>query len=241
MALLELAGVGKRYGRGELERVALRGASLELSEGELLAVWGRRSSGRSTLLRVAAGLEAPDQGSVRLAGEDLYARGTEDLRGQIRYCRKTYRPSEGQLVLDRLVTAQLARGISGPMARERAHRALEHTGASRCATLKPSELDPTEIVLVGLARSLVHEPRLLVVDEPTLGVDVLERDRILSLLRTVADEGTAVLMSVGETTCLAGADRALSLADGELHGELKTRELAPVVHLRDAVSRTARA
>jgi ABC-2 type transport system ATP-binding protein len=94
---------------------------------------------------------------------------------------------------------------------------------------------------VGIARSLVHQPELLVIDEPTLGVETSERDLILSLLRSLADEGVSVLMSVGETTCLAGADRALSLAGGELHGELQPTELAPVIELRAAVSRTASA
>jgi ABC-type multidrug transport system ATPase subunit len=237
MALLELAGVGKRYGRGQLERVALRDVCFELSTGELIAVWGRRNSGRSTLLRIAAGLEQPDHGVVSLHGRNLHARGGEDVREQIRYCRKTYRPTEGQLVIDRLITAQLTRGIRGSLARDRAYEALRRANASHCATLRPGALDITETVLVGIARSLVHQPQLLVIDEPTLGVDVFERDRILSLLRSLADEGISVLMSVGETTCLAGADRALSIANGELHGELQPPELAPVVRLHDAASR----
>ncbi|HTA36357.1 MAG TPA: ATP-binding cassette domain-containing protein [Solirubrobacteraceae bacterium] len=241
MGLLELAGVGKRYGRGRLERVALRDVSFELSRGELVAIWGRRNSGRSTLLRVAAGLEAPDQGVVSLDGRDLNARGGEALREQIRYVRKTYRATEGQLVVDRLVTAQLTRGIRGAQARARAHEALERTDASHCATLKPSELDIAETILVGVARSLVHQPELLVIDEPTLGVDASDRDRILSLLRGLADEGVSVLMSVGETTGLSGADRALSLADGELHGELQPAELAPVVQLRAVSGRAVSA
>jgi ABC-type sugar transport system ATPase subunit len=241
MALLELTGVGKRYGRGRLERVALRNISFELSAGELVAVWGRRNSGRSTLLRLVAGLEPPDEGIVSLHGRSLNARGGEDLREQIRYCRKTFRPTEGPLVIDRLITAQLTRGIHGPSARSRAHEALERVSALHCATLKPSELDITETVLVGIARSLVHQPRLLVIDEPTLGVDVFERDHILSLLRSLADDGISVLMSVGETTCLAGADRGLSLASGELRGELQPPELAPVVQLREAASRTVSA
>lgn len=241
MALLELAGVGKRYGRGRLERVALRDVSFELRAGELLAIWGRRNSGRSTLMRVAAGLEPPDQGAVLLNGGDLHARGGAELREQIRYCRKTYRPTEGQLVIDRLITAQLTRGIREPSARTRAHEALQRANASHCATLKPNELDIAETMLVGIARSLVHQPKLLVIDEPALGVDLFERDRILSLLRSLADDGVSVLMSVGETTCLSGADRALSLAGGELHGELQSPQLAPVIQLHDAASRTVSA
>jgi ABC-type multidrug transport system ATPase subunit len=246
MALLEARNLAKRYGRGQLERVALRNVSFELSEGELLAIWGRRNSGRSTLMRIVAGLETPDRGAVVLGGGSrsrgrASARGDDDLREQVRYCRKTYRATEGQLVIDRLITTQLTRGIRGACARAFAHDALERAGAAHCATLKPSELDMTEAVLVGIARSLVHKPTVLVLDEPTLGVDLFERDRILSLLRRLADDGIAVLMSVGETTCLAGADRALSLAGGELHGELQPAELAPVVQLRDVASRIASA
>jgi putative ABC transport system ATP-binding protein len=239
MTLLEVSGVGKRYGRGKLERVALRDVSFELSAGELLAIWGRRNSGRSTLLRIVAGLEPPDDGAVVLNRGTSSTRSEEDLREQVRYCRKTYRPTEGQLVIDRLMTTQLTRGIPGPSARTRAHEALARTNTSHCATLKPNELDITETVLVGIARSLVHQPKMLVLDEPTLGVDLFERDRILSLLRRLADDGISVLMSVGETTCLAGADRALSLADGELHGDLQPPvELAPVIELRAPASRT---
>jgi ABC-type Mn2+/Zn2+ transport system ATPase subunit len=140
-----------------------------------------------------------------------------------------------------LSVAQLTRGIPGPAARAHAHNALERAGASRCATLKPGELDTAGLGGVELARALVHRPKVLVIDEPTLGVDLFERDRILSLLRRLADDGLAVLMSVGETTCLAGADRALSLANGELHGELQPAELAPVLQLRHAATRAASA
>jgi ABC-type multidrug transport system ATPase subunit len=194
MALLEFAGVRKRYGRGQLERIALRDVSFKLSQGELVAIWGRRNSGRSTLLRIAAGLEAPDEGIVSRDGRDLHVRGAEALRAQIRYCRKTFLPTEGQLVIDRLITAQLIRGIRRASARTRAHEALERAGATHCATLRPSELDTAEAIVVGIARSLVHEPELLVLDEPTLGVEVSERDRILALLRSLADEGVSVLM-----------------------------------------------
>jgi putative ABC transport system ATP-binding protein len=241
MALLELAGVRKRYGRGQLERIALRDVSFELSHGELLAIWGRRNSGRSTLMRIAAGLEAPDLGTVSLDGRDLHARGAGELREKIRYCRKTFLPTEGHLVIDRLITAQLTRGIRVAAARVHAEEALERAGASHCATLKPRELRIAEAVLVGIARSLVHQPELLVIDEPMLGVEERARDQILSVLRTLADEGVSVLMSVGDVGCLAGADRALSLTGGELHGELQATELAPVIQLRTAISRTASA
>ena len=83
---------------------------------------------------------------------------------------------------------------------------------------------------VALARALTSDPRLLVVDEPTIGLDPLERDRILRLLRSLANDGIAILASAGDGTGLLGADRVLSLRKGKLHGEL-TPELAPVTDL----------
>jgi ABC-type sugar transport system ATPase subunit len=83
---------------------------------------------------------------------------------------------------------------------------------------------------VAIAGALVLNPALLVIEEPTRGVDLLERDAILALLRALADEGLAVLMSAGEATALSGADRAVSLADGVLRGSLAP-ELAQVLPL----------
>lgn len=232
MSLLELEHVSKRYGRGSHEQDALHDVSLELDTGELVAIWGRRRSGRSTLLRVAAGVETPDVGIVRFEGHDLSNRGAEWHRGGIRHCRKAFRPAQGEFVLDQLMIGQLTRGISSAQARSFARDALERVGVGQSAGLRPSDLDSTEIALVAIARALVHQPKLLLIDEPTLGVDLTSRDQILLLLRLLADEGIAVLMSTGETACLSGADRALSLSKGELHGKLTVPELAPVVSLR---------
>jgi ABC-type multidrug transport system ATPase subunit len=230
MSLLELEHVSKCYGRGLSEQVVLRDASLEIEAGEIVAMWGRRRSGRSTLLRIAAGVEAPDSGTVRVEGEDLSGRGCQLLGSAIGYCRKTFRPNEGPAVLDHLLVGQLARGITPSVATNRAWEALERTDAGSAAKHKPNELDCGEAVRVGIARALALQPKLLLIDEPILGVDLLARDAILRLLRSLADEGMTVLMSTGETTSLSGA-RALSISDGEIHG-MPTHELAPVLPLR---------
>ncbi len=230
MTMLKLEHASKRYGRGVHERVALRDVSLEVEPGELVAVYGRRRSGRSTLLRIAAGVEAPDSGTVCVDGRDLSARSCELLGDGIGYCRKTFHPNEGRVVLDHLVVGQLARGVAHKAAANRAWEALERADAGGCAKLRPAELDGGEAVRVAIARALSLQPRLLLIDEPTIGVDLLARDAILMLLRSLAGEGMAVLTSTGDTTGLSGA-RALTLSDGELHGR-PTRELAPVLPLR---------
>ncbi len=230
MSLLELEHVEKYYGRGPYRQTVLHDVSLEVQRGEMVAIWGLRRSGRSTLLRVAAGIEAPDAGVVRFGGRDLSDRRCEVLGTEIGYCRKTFRPSEGDVALDHLTVGQIARGLTPPVAMSRARAALERAGAEACATRRPGELDCEERIRVALARALVLQPSVLLIDEPTIGVDLLARDGILTLLRAIADEGMAVVTTTGETTGLSMA-RPLRLSEGELRGAARA-ELAPLVPLR---------
>jgi ABC-type lipoprotein export system ATPase subunit len=238
MSLLALDGVGKRYNVGLRERVVLREVSLELEAGELAVVWGLRRSGRSTLLRLAAGIEAPDNGGVTFDGRNLADHSEDVLGSGIGYCQTAFRSAEGKSVLDEVVLGLLARGVPPLAARTRARGALERAGATSCAGLRLGELDGAEAVRVALSRTLALEPRLIVIDEPTKGVDMLERDGILLLLRSLADEGIAVLATTGESSGLSGADRALALGNGKL-GSSPIPELAPVLPLRRAAKAQA--
>jgi putative ABC transport system ATP-binding protein len=231
MTLLELDRVSRHHRHGAHEWVVLREVSLSLDAGELVAIWGPRRSGRSTLLRIAAGIEPVDGGAVRFAGRALSAGADGPLGHGIGYCRADAREGEAGDVLEGLILAQLAVGVSSANARSQAHEALERTGASCCCALAMHALDSGEAVRVALARALVAKPALLVIDEPVKGVDLLERDAILTLLRSLADEGVAMLLSAGDATALAGADRALALGEGMLRGDCEP-ELARVVPLR---------
>jgi ABC-type ATPase involved in cell division len=229
MSMLELEHVSKSYGRLG-EHVALRDVSLQVEAGEMVVVWGMRRSGRSTLLRIAGGIEQPDSGIVRFQGHTLGARRGEILGDGIGYCRKRFTPSEGQLLIDQLITGLIARGVPPSQALSRARAALERTELESCAQLRPAELDCDEAVRAAIARALTFTPKMLLIDDPTIGVDPLTRDGILVLLHSLAQQGVAILASTGESTGLSGA-RALTLSEGELHGQ-RARELAPVVPLR---------
>lgn len=218
MTLLELEGVGKSYSRGL--RVVLRDVSLSIDRAEMVVVWGERRSGRSTLLRIAAGVEPPDQGVVRLEGRVLTSRRAR-LGSGIGFCRRAFHRGRGPTVLDQLTAGQLGRRISQPVALTNAWRALERVGAESCGELAPSGLKVEEAVRVSIARALTANPRLIVIDEPTIGVEPLMRDSILELLRSLADEGIAILASTGEGTGMLGAHRVLALERGQLHGDLE--------------------
>jgi ABC-type lipoprotein export system ATPase subunit len=230
MSLLELRRIAKRYRDGELERVVLRDVSLQIDAGELTVVWGLRGCGRSTLLCLAAGVEPPDEGVVLFEGRDLARHGEEILGAGLGYCQKTLRGGS-QRVEEVVIMPLLASGVSRSIARSRATDALERAGVASCATLRVSALDTAEMVRVSIARVLAHCPRLLVIDDPIQGVDLLARDGILALLRSLVDEGMAVLASTTDSTALSGADRTLALSGGELRGPPLV-ELAPVLELR---------
>jgi ABC-type lipoprotein export system ATPase subunit len=231
MSLIELDQVSKRYRSAQRERIVLSDVSLQVQAGELVMVWGARRSGRTTLLRIAAGIEQPDRGSVRFEGKDLAEEGEHTLGQGIGYVAKTLRAAEEQGVLEQIASVLLARGVGVARAREHARRALARAGAERCAAMKVSELGGGENLRVAIARTLALEPKLIVIDEPAATVEITERDEILGLLRGIAGEGAAVLASTGEPDQLAAAHRALTLSDGALKGP-STREPGTVLELK---------
>lgn len=237
MSLLVLDSVTKRYTSTRRERIALRDVSLDVAPGEMVAVWGIRRSGKTTLLRVAAGMEAPDEGAVRFDGRDLRESGPGLLGTQIGYCNVNFMAAQGGTVVDHVAVGLLASGVARDRARARADAALARVDASACADLDPRLLDPGELTRIGIARALVAEPRLLLFDEPTSGIDLLQRDPLLELIRSLADGGIAVLMAVGEAITVA--DRVLSIDDGELRGDVAPQQASVVPLRRSRAERSA--
>jgi ABC-type ATPase involved in cell division len=225
-SLLQLDGVSKRFahgGRRRRERVALHDVSLALRAGELVAVWGQRRSGRTTLLRVAGGVVAPSAGTVRFDGRDLRERSPLGLPGGIGYCQREFSPVIGEVVIEHVAAPLLVERRPTADAEAQAFAALKRAGAAACAELEPDELDHGETIRVAIARAIVSRPRLLLVDEPAVGLPPTRAGEgaVHALLASLAhDDGIAVLTTVDDAAGLAGADRALTLDGGELSGQL---------------------
>jgi ABC-type sugar transport system ATPase subunit len=222
MSLLTLEQVSKRFRRGRrggLEQAALQDVQLEVEAGELVTVWGRRRSGRTTLLQVAAGIERPSAGAVRFAGVDLACRPMLGRRGGIAYATMRFPRVIGETALDQVTAPLLGGGISTADVQGPAFEALRRTDALDCAQLDVDALNHDERIRVAIARALVTDPRLLVVDEPMQELRLADaRERMLELLRALAADGIAVLASAAEAGELAGADRALTIDEGRLRG-----------------------
>jgi putative ABC transport system ATP-binding protein len=220
VALLALEAVSLSHWRGENEIKALRGASLSVMAGELVAVYGRASTGKTTLLQLAAGLVMPDKGRVLFEGRDLSRCSARELvrlhRRQIAWVERSG-PRSRDLPIATYVALSSYRGVGAAEARRRALAALDKVGALRCASQRWGELTDSERVLVAIAHALVRRPSLLITDDPTHGLGLVERERVVGLLRSMADdEGVGVLMTVPDMPATLPAHRVLLLNAGRV-------------------------
>ena len=198
--VLELKDVGKVFTRGERLVVALDRASFSVNGGDCVALYGTSRSGKSTLLRLAAGAEAPTSGSVRYQGEDLGGMSERTrsslLRAEIAWVPASLDFQPGLTVLEQVALAGYLQSRSYARVKDTARAALRAAGIEQCAGAQVSELSDGELRLTGIAQAIVKQPRLLLADEPATNLDPVERDRVLELLRACAIErGSAVLFS----------------------------------------------
>lgn len=220
--LLSFEQVSKRYPDGRREIVILDGASFELQAGDVAGIWGARRTGKSTLLRMAAGIELPDAGAILFDGSDItrmsLRRRGRLLRGELALvCAGDWRPSHRERVVDLVALPLISDGFTLQEARRRARRALDRVGAGACADDLAGSLSLSERTRVLLARALVHEPRLLLIDEPAMIPSLSERDELYALLRLVAREQQAALVIASEEMApLRGAGLRMSIGYGEL-------------------------
>jgi len=233
MSLLSLERVSKRYEKSHRVVVALDDVSLAVEPGELVAVWGGIGSGRTTLLRVAAGLERPDDGVVLLDGERMDGHTGDGCPPQIAYVQPRLVGPPRQALRDRLAVPLLARGASQAKAQRRVIEALERTGAPTGVDVLVGELDAAESTRVGIAQALLLDPKLMLIDEPTATVPLIERDGVLAVIRATADRGVGVLMTAGEAIGLSGVDRAVTISAGRVCADVRAQR-AVVVPLRSA-------
>jgi len=205
------------YRAGDEETLALRGISLTVTAGELVAIAGPSGSGKSTLLALLAGLDEPDGGYVALAGRRMSHR-PEGRRTLLRRRLVGVLRQSGNLLghLDVQGNIALVRGLRGRSAPAGTSVSdlLELVSLAHRARALPGELSGGELVRAGLAVALAGDPAVLIADEPTGELDLAAERRVLALLHTVAAGGTAVVVASHSAEVAAAADRVLRLTDG---------------------------
>ncbi|WP_034271500.1 ABC transporter ATP-binding protein [Actinospica robiniae] len=219
--LLEARELTRVFGHGRTAVRALRGVSLDVAPGRLLAVRGRSGSGKTTLLNILGGLDLPSTGQVRINGEDL---STLSDRRRIMLRRTTVGFVFQSFGLIPYLTAAENAGMPLRIAkaapkttRDRVAHVLDLVGLTGHAEHRPAELSGGQQQRVGIARALAQGPQLLIADEPTGHLDTAQGLRILGLLREIADsEGTAIIISSHDRRISDFADAVLQLRDGQV-------------------------
>ena len=222
------------YGAGDTAVHALRGVTLDVPDGELLAVMGPSGSGKSTLMHILAGLDQPTNGSVAIAGTEISglddAHLTRVRREHIGFVFQFFN-------LLPMLTAEenvvLPLSIAGEQPdRDWLEELLNATGLAERRTHRPSELSGGQQQRVALARALVTRPTIVFADEPTGNLDSKTSEEILELLRTSAETySQTIVMVTHEAHAAAIADRILVLADGRIVKELTEATQGEVIEV----------
>jgi putative ABC transport system ATP-binding protein len=202
---------------------ALDGVSVAFEAGAFAAVMGPSGSGKSTLLHCAAGLDRPDSGEVRLAGESIGSlrepRLTETRRRLVGFVFQSYNLLDSLSVWQNVLLPQRLAGVRPD--RAWAREVLRRVGLAGRENDRPAQLSGGQRQRVALARALAGRPQVIFADEPTGALDLAAGREVLGLLREAVDDlGTTVIMVTHDPAAAARADRVVFLADGRVVNEL---------------------
>lgn len=230
---LELAEIEKVYKRGLAGEVAvLRGATLEIKRGEVVALVAPSGAGKSTLLHIAGLLDTPDAGSVALSGRNMVGLSDRDRtlarRGEVGFIYQFHHLLPEFTALENVVIPQLANGTSPTAAETRARDLLARVGVADRASHRPAALSGGEQQRVAFCRALANRPKLLLADEPTGNLDPETSDQVFSaLMSLVRETGLAALIATHNLDLAARMDRILRLDQGRVT-EIKAAAAKPM-------------
>ena len=219
-AVVELADVDKVYRAGDLEVTALHSVSLEIHEGEFVAIIGPSGSGKSTLMHILGCLDVPTSGRFALSGHDV---GTFDERtlAKVRnlfvgfvfqqFNLLAYLPAWRNVELP-LVYA----GVGPEDRRERAMRALDKVGLANRVDHRPGEMSGGQQQRVAIARALVSEPAMILADEPTGNLDSHSTQEIMGFFDELHGEGRTIVLITHEPDIADRAERVVQILDGQV-------------------------
>jgi putative ABC transport system ATP-binding protein len=218
MTVLELRDVHRTHGAGAAAVHALRGVCLTVGPGELVAVMGPSGSGKSSLLTMAGGLDAPTSGEVRVAGALLSALSRHELarvrRRSVGYIFQDLNLLPGLTAAENVALPLELDGTRVRAARRAALAALDEIGLGEVAQRFPDDMSGGQQQRVAIARALIGERRLVLADEPTGALDSQTGESVLRLLRARIDAGAAGMLVTHEPRHAAWADRVIFLRDG---------------------------
>ena len=222
MKVLECEAIIKQYRLYDHVVTAVNRASLSVEEGEFIAITGESGSGKSTFLHIAAGLDAPDSGTVRLLGKNIVNMKTDELcrfRGKhTGFVFQSHRLVPYLTALENILLPISASGGDRSRVEHRLELLIDRLSLGDRLNHLPRELSGGQQQRVAIARALIHYPMVLFADEPTGNLDRKNAEDVTNLLVSLRDELKQTLVIVTHDEALADrADRAYRMVDGEMY------------------------
>lgn len=218
---IRLANVVKKYSLGEGEVIAVDRTSLDIAEGDFVAIVGRSGSGKTTMLNLLAGIDRPTTGEVRVAGADIVTLDETELalwRGQnVGLVFQFFQLLPTLTVVENvMLPMDFANKIPAPDRRARAERLLGQVGIRDQADKMPTALSGGQQQRAAIARALANDPRLILADEPTGNLDSQTADAVLKLFAQLNAEGRTIVVVTHERDIRSIVRREITLVDGRI-------------------------
>lgn len=235
--MLKMTHISKLYRTDLVETHALREFSLQVDDGEFIAVTGPSGSGKTTFLNIAGLLEDFDAGEYILDGEDVSILN-DNQRSRLRnekigFIFQSFNLIPDLNVFDNIDVPLRYRGFSGKERKRRIDKMLEHVGMEGRRKHFPSQLSGGQQQRVAIARALAGEPRFLLADEPTGNLDSLMARQILELLEGINDQGTTIIMVTHDSDLARRAHRNVQIVDGQVTDYVYSTSEAPTISIQN--------
>ncbi len=218
--MIRLSNVRKLYRTSELETTALDDVSLEVEQGDFVAIMGPSGCGKSTLLNIVGLIDTPTSGEYVLEGTEVSryseSRLTEIRKRTVGFIFQSFNLIDDLTVYENVELPLLYQGMSRSGRKTRVREVLELVGLESRAQHKPAQLSGGQQQRVAVARAVVGDPKLIVADEPTGNLDTKNGEDVMDMLATLNEQGATILMVTHSPSHAGRAHRLLSLLDGRL-------------------------
>lgn len=217
--MIELHDVRKVYGEGESAVVALDGINLNIPSGRLVSIIGKSGSGKSTLLNILGALDSPTNGEVSINGKSLNGLTSDEMaeyrNKNVGFIFQQFYLEPNFTVLENVEMPLLISGVSKAERRERARALIDKFGLSDKTDKKANTLSGGQKQRVSIARALIHEPAIILADEPTGSLDSKNGKDVIDALKSICGEGRTVILVTHNHDDANKADYIIELADGK--------------------------